>query len=320
MTKPLTSLLLLLVCISLIETVQAHQIPNITSTNLFHNSVQVMPTETANVYRHLHANMSNFTFIDAIHSTGAWIASVAQEQGPWVMVLAVMTTDSVPLMPTQPIAIIAGAVYKLPKGLLAIIIGQSLATAFCILVGRYIIAKRHRNQRRSEYATIADTDLESCAEDLATNTKQATSTRHESKLTRVLEEMTIGLNSKDYKTVFGTILLLRQSPVLPFSLGNYFIGASTEAPVLLCVLANMIGCLPLNFIWVGAGAGGTAAFDALEDDNERLKEGLEVIGSLATAAMVLFCAKIIWKVWQEEHKPDDHRVKVEEEIPLISTI
>ena len=46
-----------------------------------------------------------------------WISSLVQRQGPGIMVVAVTITDSVPFMPTQPIAVLAGAVFGLTNGL-----------------------------------------------------------------------------------------------------------------------------------------------------------------------------------------------------------
>jgi uncharacterized membrane protein YdjX (TVP38/TMEM64 family) len=214
----------------------------------------------------------------SFESTGAMIASLAKEEGPLSMVLAVALADSIPLVPTQPISLLAGAVFGLKIGLPAVILGQAVATTFAMVVGRYILAKRGDFQESLEG-------------------KEDTS--GDNKLAKVLDELTAGLNSDNWKTVFGTILLARQSPVLPFSIGNYFVGASTQAPLVPSVVATVVACIPLNCLWVGAGAGGMAAVDMVTQ-NGALAEGLEVVGLLATSAIVLSIAKVFYKVWNEE--------------------
>lgn len=222
-----------------------------------------------------------------VNSTWDHIADVTEQFGAWTMVVAVTISDSIPLAPTQPIAIVAGAVFGLPIGLLSVIIGQAMATVLAVFIGRYVIA------RRREWMQALDQAEESAA-----------SPQTKSKLARVLEEMTVGLNSEDWKTVFGTIFLARQSPVLPFSLGNYFIGASTEASILITLIATVFGCLPLNCLYVGAGAGGTAAVQAMQEDGT-LAKGLEVVGVVATAAIVVFGVVVICKVCKEEENQEN---------------
>ena len=49
---------------------------------------------------------------------------------------------------------------------------------------------------------------------------------------------------------------LRLAPFFPFSAGNYLLGATTDVPLRLFVLATLVACLLSNFISVSAGAGG----------------------------------------------------------------
>lgn len=210
---------------------------------------------------------------DSLRST---IQTVATEGGPPTMALAVAITDTVPLVPTQPVAVIAGVLFGLKFGLPAIVAGQALATAFAVLAGRYVL-------KESEWNVF----------------EQAKDGEDMGKLAKVLAELTSGLNSGDDKTVFLTILLARQTPVLPFSLGNYFVGAATEAPVLPVVAGTVVGCLPLNLLFVGAGAGGMAAMDMVKE-NGLLAEGLEGFGTLVTLGIAAVVAKTVMKVYSED--------------------
>lgn len=214
--------------------------------------------------------------IDSLGSPQAFITEIARQGGPPVMALAVAISDSVPLVPTQPISLVAGALFGIQMGLPAVILGQLVATTFAMLFGRYVLAN-------SEWNVFEQSDQD------------------KGKLSKVLDELTAGLNSDDFKSVFLTIFLARQSPVLPFSLGNYFVGAATKAPLVPAVLATVCGCLPLNLLWVGAGAGGMAALDMVRQ-NSALSEGLEVAGALATLAIVGSVAKAVAKVWNEDEE------------------
>ena len=210
---------------------------------------------------------------DSVRET---VLTVAKEGGPPIMALAVTLADIIPLVPTQPISIVAGALFGLKLGLPAVVFGQAVATSFALLFGRYVLAN-------SEWNVF----------------EQAGEGKDRSKLAKVLDELTSGLNSDDPRAVFLTILLARQSPVLPFSLGNYFIGAATQAPILPALAGTLVGCLPLNLIWVGAGAGGMAAVDMIKA-NGLLAEGLETVGAVVTLGMVGIVVKTVLKVYRED--------------------
>ncbi|KAL7576711.1 hypothetical protein ACA910_005634 [Epithemia clementina (nom. ined.)] len=90
------------------------------------------------------------------------------------------------------------------------------------------------------------------------------------------------------------------------------VGAATSAPILPALLGTVIGCLPLNCVWVGAGAGGMSALDLLTQQQQGEGGGksllpdspylsaLETVGVLATVLIVANVAKVVWSVWQED--------------------
>ena len=113
---------------------------------------------------------------DSIRETAL---GLAKEGGPPIMALAVAISDTLPLVPTQPISIIAGALFGLKLGLPAVLIGQAIATSFALLFGRHVLAN-------SEWNVFEETG----------------EGQDRSKLAKVLDELTSGLNSGDPKTVF----------------------------------------------------------------------------------------------------------------------
>ena len=134
-----------------------------------------------------------------LESLGSLVTKIAQQGGPPAMAAAVAISDSVPLLPSQPISVVAGALFGFPTGLLAVVVGQTIATAFALILGRQ----------------------------LGSNILDWLGRENGEKVKKVLEELGLDATA-DYQKVFTTILVARQSPVLPFSLGNYMVGAATS--------------------------------------------------------------------------------------------
>lgn len=241
-------------------------------------------TYTADFHPEYSADSSNSSYLESLWQA---MAETAQEFGAWTMILSVALLDAIPFFPTPPASVVAGAVLGFPLGLPVVMIGQALATALAMWLGRYVWSAQPQAQSADEEQST-----------LVTNTPRKNTT---TKLSRVLDELASGLNSDDWKTVFGTILLARQSPLLPFSLGNYFMGASTKAPIPPVVLATVVGCIPLNCLWVGAGAGGTAAMEAMQE-HDSLAKGIQVVGIIASAAIVLLMGRVVYRVCNEEQQ------------------
>jgi uncharacterized membrane protein YdjX (TVP38/TMEM64 family) len=165
--------------------------------------------------------------LNLIRTLNFTITELAKIGGPFAslaLILAVALADSIPCIPSQPVAIFSGAVFRFWKGILPFEIGQTLAIILCMTVGRFV-RKRKRNHDTSHHP------------------------QSDSKLSQILEELTVGLNSKDWGRVFCTIVIARQSPVLPFSLGNYFVGAATSAPLVPAVLGTVTGVFPEMSCW-----------------------------------------------------------------------
>ena len=223
--------------------------------------------------------------IDMLNST---ITEMAQHGGivpSLALILAVALADSIPCIPSQPVAVLSGAVFGFWDGILPFEIGQSLAIILCMTLGRFV-RKRTRNRDTSHYA------------------------RSNSKLSRILEELTVGLNSNEWGKVFCTIVLVRQSPVLPFSLGNYFVGAATSAPLVPAILGTVVGVFPGNVMLVGAGAGGVALIRA----HGFVGTALEVAGVISTLFLLFACYKAVRKVLCNGDNTDKG---TEENLPLL---
>jgi uncharacterized membrane protein YdjX (TVP38/TMEM64 family) len=84
---------------------------------------------------------------------------------------------------------------------------------------------------------------------------------------------------------FKMVLLVRLSPVFPFTLLNYFLGLTTVR-VSSYMLANLIGMLPGTFLYVYIGATARDALSAGANGVGAWQLVLRVVGLLATIAVV----------------------------------
>lgn len=95
---------------------------------------------------------------------------------------------------------------------------------------------------------------------------------------------------------FGVVTLLRLSPLLPFSLGNYLYGL-TSVKLVPYVLGSWLGMLPGSWAYVSAGAFGRAIIQEESDvglpggNGQLLTLGLGLLATALAAAYVTRLAK-----------------------------
>ena len=204
--------------------------------------------------------------------------------GPAGMSAAVCLADMVPGAPTQPIAITVGALFGFQEGLACVSFGQACATALALTLARSPAAK--------SVLSKAETLLQSPGP-----------------LKKSLDAIAKTINSQSFVGVVGTIIGVRQSPIIPFSLGNYYLGLFTQAPLPAVVVGTVVGCLPLNALWVYVGATTSDALSAIlageQIDlgsllNSPAGEALEGIGGLATAGLAYVIFRTLQKQSAEE--------------------
>ncbi|KAJ1638567.1 hypothetical protein T492DRAFT_942531 [Pavlovales sp. CCMP2436] len=203
-------------------------------------------------------------------------AESLRQLGPAAFSAAVFVADMVPGVPTQPIAIASGAVFGFQEGLAAVCIGQALAAAGALALARSPAAKAVRDK----------------AEEML----------GEGAAKRSLDAIAKTVDSQSALGVFGSIVGVRQSPVIPFSIGNYYLGLFTRAPIASVVAGTVVGCLPLNALWVYVGATTGDALTAILSGEKvdvslvlqsPAGTALEVLGSLATAALAVVAFKAL---------------------------
>lgn len=199
--------------------------------------------------------------------------------GPTGMSAAVCLADMIPGVPTQPVAIATGALFGFPEGLACVCFGQACATAAAVTLARSPAAKSILSKAEDALSTPGP-------------------------LKRSLDTIAATIDSQSAIGVFTTIVGVRQSPIIPFSLGNYYLGLFTRAPLVSVLAGTLVGCLPLNALWVYVGATtGDALNQILNGEKVDVSailsspagETLEAVGGLATAALAVVLVSALRK-------------------------
>jgi len=177
---------------------------------------------------------------------------------PLVGVLTVTALDSVPFFPGTATAIAAGTMYGFGLGLLVILTGQLVATVVCVWIGRRIIGKERAEHVFGRRAA------------------------------RALEHTFEGRGS-----VWKKVVVLRLSPVIPFSISNYVLGAATALDIKDILLGTVVGVTPLDAVYVATGALVAAGAESAQSAHTiaAIKRVLLIVGGAATT-LICYCGAV----------------------------
>lgn len=182
----------------------------------------------------------------------------AAAEGAPLVGLAIVTVDHcIPFIPGAATAVAAGALYGFRTGLAVVLLGQTLAAAVALLVGRTLIGSDRAGDLLGE------------------------------KINAAVQSAFDGTESS-----FQKVLVMRLSPVVPFSFSNYALGAVTDAPLLPLVAGTFVGLLPLDALYVATGSllsmGDEIGplLDSWGLNLGELEAGLGAVGAVATVAVV----------------------------------
>mmetsp|Transcript_2197 Transcript_2197/g.3743 ORF Transcript_2197/g.3743 Transcript_2197/m.3743 type:complete len:282 (-) Transcript_2197:86-931(-) len=178
--------------------------------------------------------------------------------------------DLIPFVPCGPAAFTSGVLYGTYKGLAIAMFGQAMAAVFAFLIGRHVI------KRLLRLSTKGFLGRQDCRPNC-----RIQGIRIEGRFKAVLD----GLDKSGFKKQFATFALLRQSPLVPFSVCNYSVGALTRLPIYPFISGTFLGCIPGNVLMVSAGAAARAGHQ-LGGGHEDWAPLLGVIGVLATGLLV----------------------------------
>ncbi len=157
------------------------------------------------------------------------------------------------MIPGAPLTLLAGALFGVPIGLLAVLPAATAGATLAFLVGRHLLRGRVARRLAGHPRLLA------------------------------LDEAVAGQG-------FRIVLLLRLSPLFPFNLLNYALGL-TRVALRDYVLASLIGMAPgaLMYVYLGAAAG--AATGLGSRPRSTAEWALFGAGLLATVVAALLVAR-----------------------------
>ena len=196
---------------------------------------------------------------------GEWLTGLGPAAYPLYAVAYVVMT--VILGPAWLMTIGAGLFFGLLPGTAVVSAGSTLGAAAAFLIGRHLA--RERVTRMA-----------------AKNPRFAAIDR--------------AVASKGWKIVF----LLRLSPLVPYTLSNYFYGL-TAIRFWPYVLASWVGMIPLTLLYASFGAAGRSADDDAPDALSEWKWPLIAGGVVITLAATAYVARVARRAVEEEREEEE---------------
>mmetsp|Transcript_2940 Transcript_2940/g.11915 ORF Transcript_2940/g.11915 Transcript_2940/m.11915 type:complete len:240 (-) Transcript_2940:173-892(-) len=204
-------------------------------------------------------------------------AKAAGVPGLWGTMVAL---DMVPGLPTQPATLAAGATLGFWPGLVATSTAQTTAAALSLQVARRL---------GREGQLLGDFVAQMKDNGGATGVISA-----------VAEKVDGTDPNGDWRRPFTALYIIRNSPIVPFTIGNYLLGATTKAPIPPLLLATFLGCLPANCLYVAAGAGLGAIATGAAAEVTPLETAVGVLGVVATVVITAAGADVLKKSMNAE--------------------
>eukprot|EP00667_Euglena_gracilis_P007101 EG_transcript_7179 len=236
----------------------------------------------------------------------------AGDTGPVFLWFFLSCAEMVPLLPTQPLYLAAGLLFGTPEGILPAWGGTLTAAVLAFWVSRRLGSPDGPLYGLVKFAMQKETQDDPVG-----------SAELESSLEKVVADMS--LVSSTLK-----IVLLRLSPVIPFSVSNYLCGLTSVA-FLPFLLGTAIGTMPWALLYVSLGATGHELLQTGGDFRVLLEIVVERAAALladpraqaAALALTLLLAAVLLKPFFPSpgsnlpgQEPEEPKSKSAEDTPL----
>mmetsp|Transcript_33830 Transcript_33830/g.87750 ORF Transcript_33830/g.87750 Transcript_33830/m.87750 type:complete len:389 (-) Transcript_33830:216-1382(-) len=198
------------------------------------------------------------SFLDGIEALGPL--------GALAFTAAISLAEMIPLFPTQPFSLAAGLMFGGVKGAGLVLAGNLTAATSAFLLARGVgrsLAEKVIKQEMSEQG-------------------EAGAAKSKSMLSNVEEAIEKG----GPYAQFVSVLLLRLTPVVPFSASNYLLGL-TPLPFLPFFSATAIGMIPWALLFASLGNAGRKLLNRGEDLGSVLESLGEKAGSYTQTALLV---------------------------------
>ena len=193
------------------------------------------------------------SFVDLVEAISLYFTQLGPSAYPLFAVMLLFVTV-LPLMSAILFIVLAGMVFGAVKGTLVVSLSLSTAAMVSALLARAIAARRGYG--------LANIDPGAVAVDAA-------------------------LAQGPVRTSLMLVTLLRLSPVMPFTFSNYLAGL-TSLPAWVIFLGTLLGTLPTQAVYVGAGALGRSALQG----GVKLPPAMLAMGGLATLAAIVLVGRV----------------------------
>jgi len=174
-----------------------------------------------------------------------------------------LSVTILPVMSAILFIILAGTLFGVVRGTIVVSLSLSTAAAISAMISRSIA--------RAHNYGLASIDPRAAAVDAS-------------------------IASRPSSTSLLLITLLRLSPVLPFTFSNYLAGL-TSLPLHIIFVGTLLGTLPTQAVYVGAGALGRQALQG----GVRLPPAVVGLGVLATAAAIVLIGRVAQQTLEDMH-------------------
>ena len=180
-------------------------------------------------------------------------AEASDSYGWLVLAGVIASTELVPLVPTQPLSLISGLIFGATKGGAVTLLGVTFAASVAFTLSRGPAGKTVRGLAMS----LEGGEEESEGEDGGG--------------LGFIKKIGDGVEDMSFGEQLVSVVLLRLSPVIPFSISNYLVG-STPIRFAPFICGTVIGMSPWCFLYAIAGQGARAL---LENNQSLTFDGLE---------------------------------------------
>lgn len=227
------------------------------------------------------SSLSAFTnFLEFVESLGA--------AGPVLFVVVVMLCEMVPLFPTQPLSLASGLLFGPVQGTVAILVGVSLAATNAFLISRGV------GRKLAEKIIVMEMSDE-----------HGSGANVASTLAKVQHTIRTG----GFWQQLTAVILLRLTPVVPFSASNYVLGL-TPVQTQAYVAGTVIGMSVWSLLYASLGAASRQLLDNGMDLATLFADLSDKAGSYSSTALkvslavgIVAAAAFAVKQWTDKSDP-----------------
>lgn len=193
---------------------------------------------------------------------GAWLEEV-EALGPWgaaFFVGTVVLAELIPLFPTQPLALAGGLLFGPVKGATLVLFATCVAAVAAFSISRTLgadFAKRLLKGEIEEGGGSVDDLLSSMSSSDETDGSDKLRAGPSNPIERALANVYQAVEAGGFGRQAAAILLLRLTPVVPFSAGNYLLGL-TPLPYAPFIAGSAAGMALWSFLYASVGGASRA--------------------------------------------------------------